>query len=232
MPPTDASPGPTPRPDPAPDRPAAAPSGIAKVIGILTMLFHFAESLAQAAHRQAAGNTNFARTLAERFRTADAALIAARITRALMRITALHDVLCRRAARGRDLRVVPARIPTRRPRAANPAAPPAPRRVRPELLDPTYIPTEQDIAAEVRRRPIGAVLADICRDLGILPGTPSDPVGRDLFVAVGAYGGSFVRLFQAAAKAAFSPGVWLPTEPVLPGAMAVPCIAAAATGPP
>ena len=32
------------------------------------------------------------------------------------------------------------------------------------------MPTPEQIAADIRRRPVGAVIADICRDLGILPG--------------------------------------------------------------
>jgi hypothetical protein len=39
------------------------------------------------------------------------------------------------------------------------------------------MPTAEQIAAEVRRRPIGAVIADICRDLRILP---SHPLWRDI----------------------------------------------------
>jgi hypothetical protein len=32
------------------------------------------------------------------------------------------------------------------------------------------LPTEEEIAAQMRRRPIGAVIVDICCDLGIAPG--------------------------------------------------------------
>ena len=51
---------------------------------------------------------------------------------------------------------------------------PAPPDARP--TDPTEdprlarLPTEEEIAEEVRRRPIGAVIVDICCDLGIAPG--------------------------------------------------------------
>ena len=34
------------------------------------------------------------------------------------------------------------------------------------------MPTPEQIAAEIRRRPIGEVFADICRDLGIVPAHP------------------------------------------------------------
>jgi hypothetical protein len=45
----------------------------------------------------------------------------------------------------------------------------------------------------VRRRPIGAVIADICRDLGILP---NHPLWRDLQKAIMHHGGSYVRLLK------------------------------------
>jgi len=45
----------------------------------------------------------------------------------------------------------------------------------------------------VRRRPIGAVIADICRDLGIIP---THPLWQELSVAIIWHGGSFNRLFK------------------------------------
>ena len=54
------------------------------------------------------------------------------------------------------------------------------------------LPTPEQIAAEVRRRPVGAVIADICRDLGILP---SHPLFGELSSAIIGYGGSLARLF-------------------------------------
>ena len=52
------------------------------------------------------------------------------------------------------------------------------------------LPTEAEIAAEVRRRPVGAVIVDICRDLGIRPGDCDRPFWDDLCHAIIAYGGS------------------------------------------
>ena len=43
----------------------------------------------------------------------------------------------------------------------------------------------------VRRQRIGAVLADICRDLGI---PPSHPLWRELHLAINQYGGNWLRM--------------------------------------
>jgi len=50
------------------------------------------------------------------------------------------------------------------------------------------MPTAEQIAAAVRRRPIGAVIADICRDLGIIP---QHPLWRALQMAIINYRGNF-----------------------------------------
>ena len=55
------------------------------------------------------------------------------------------------------------------------------------------MPTAEQIAALVRRRPIGAVIADIYRDLGILP---SHPLWRDMQQAMCEFGGSLTRLLR------------------------------------
>jgi hypothetical protein len=66
-------------------------------------------------------------------------------------------------------------------------------------LDPV-VPTPEQIAAKVRRQPIGAVLADICRDLGI---APSHPLWDELHLAVTEYGGNYVRLVMDRLNQAF-----------------------------
>jgi hypothetical protein len=60
------------------------------------------------------------------------------------------------------------------------------------------VPTEKEIAARlatgldpvVRRRPVGAVIADICHDLGITPGQLDRAFWEELSHAIIAYGGS------------------------------------------
>jgi hypothetical protein len=67
------------------------------------------------------------------------------------------------------------------------------RSVSPANPRPTYLPTPEDIAAEVLRRPVGAVIADICRDLGIVP---SNPLWRELSLAIISNGGNLATLFK------------------------------------
>jgi hypothetical protein len=77
----------------------------------------------------------------------------------------------------------PRRSP-RKPRAAKPATATAPHPDRP--------PAPEEIEAEVRRRPIGAVLVDICLDLGIVPRQMDD----ELKLVLIGHGGSLVRLLS------------------------------------
>ena len=55
------------------------------------------------------------------------------------------------------------------------------------------LPTAAQIAAEVRRRPAGAVIADICRDLGILP---CHPLWRELSPLIIRHDGNIAMLFK------------------------------------
>ncbi|HEY2618805.1 MAG TPA: hypothetical protein VGI78_15805 [Acetobacteraceae bacterium] len=115
------------------------------------------------------------------------AVILARITSGLWRAAALEAGLCQRAARGQDLAPSPIRLPaTPGPRPARLVAPPE---AQPEPQRLTRLPTEQEIAAEVRRRPVGAVIADICRDLGIMPGQLDRAFWDELSRAIIIYGG-------------------------------------------
>ena len=56
---------------------------------------------------------------------------------------------------------------------------------------PIELPTEAEIAEWVRRRPIGTVVADICRDLGILC---DHPLWREIQRAIMFEGGNYFRL--------------------------------------
>lgn len=126
-------------------------------------------------------------SLTRPFGTADIALILARITSGLHRAEALEARLIRNAKR-LDAEARPARVAaTRAPRPAA-VAPPAN-----DHPYPAQLPTPEQIAAKVRRQPIGVVIADICRDLGI---TPSHPLWRELSLVIMRHGGSLAALLK------------------------------------
>ena len=104
------------------------------------------------------------------------------------------------------------------------------RSVSPAGPGPTRLPTAGDIAAEVRRRPVGAVIADICRDFGIVP---SNPLWRELSLVIIENGGNLATLFKDTWKRLT---IWLTNPPtaVRPAAAApdLPFAVTPGTGPP
>jgi hypothetical protein len=225
------------RPDPPPDRPVAStPSRTGRLIDLVRKLVEYGTNLAITLRQRAATNEPSPR-FNHRFGTKDIALILARITRGLMLASLLEARLI--ACIDRKERVEPAGTtttePPRKPRAARPARQRTPTRV--WEPDPCIagMPTAEEIAAEVRRRPVGAVLADICLDLGIIP---ADPLWRELSLAIMTNGGNMVRLFKASWKLAFAWMADLPPEVlnarlIPPRPPAYPLAAAArGTGPP
>ena len=187
------TPAPTPHPDP-PRASAAMPAALGRILSLVRKLIDYGRQIASTVHQRAAapGFAPFARP----FGTADLAVILARIADGLRRATALEARLCQRAARSRDLTPTPVREPAiRGPRPARQSAPPD-AQPEPQPADHTEdprlarLPTEEEIAAEVRRRPVGAVIADICRDLGIAPGHLDRAFWDELSHAIITYGGS------------------------------------------
>ena len=92
-------------------------------------------------------------------------------------------------------------------------------------------PPREQIAAEIRRRPAGAVIADICRDLGILP---HHPLWHEISMAILRHGGRFALLFKDICDQLvlfLAPGSAL-TEPAASPAPSLLSPAPAGTGPP
>src|SRR5271169_5655963 len=150
--------------------PITQPSRSGRLLGLVRKLIDYGRELAVTLRRRTAAEPFFAKAC---FGTTDLALILARIIRGLRLADALEARVLQRAA---DLdagrRPVRARSAARSPaapRVAETAAEADPRLAR--------LPTPEQIAAEVRRRPIGAVIADICRDLGI---TGRHPLWQDV----------------------------------------------------
>ncbi len=178
---------------PDPDR--AVPPRIGQVVGLLRTLVAYGRNLADTLRQHSAAPHLLPcfTFVATTFATTDLALILARISRGLLRAAALEDRLRQRAARGQDLQQ-PARsrpASARNPRAAKPATRQHDPARDPSLASP---PTLEQIAAEDRRRPIGAVLVDICLDLGIAPGQMDRATWDELSRAVIDYGGNLVTL--------------------------------------
>jgi hypothetical protein len=182
------------------------PSRSARLLALVRALIDHGRELAATLRERAATDLGSVRGM---FGTGDLALILQRIARGLMRARALETRVIETAARldkGRGRR--PGSAPAhRQPRAVPAAARPA------EAPDaPIELPTEEEIADWVRRRPIGAVLADICRDLGI---TCDHPLWRELQHAITAESGNYVRLVmdivhRAARRVAEA---WFPAAP-------------------
>jgi hypothetical protein len=209
------------------------PGAIGRVLSLVRKLIDYGRQLADTVQQRASvpGFVQFARP----FGTADLGLILARITCGLRRAAALEARLCRHAARGKDLKPAPIRLPAARaPRPARPVAPPESQPANP-ANGPRLarLPTEEQIAAEVRRRPIGAVIVDICCDLGIAPGHLDRAFWDEINHAIRMYGGSLARFlnrlherldvfFSADRSDRAEPG-WPAAPPRLP---------APATGPP
>ena len=172
-------------PDPT-DR--AVPPCVGKVLGLVRTFIAYGRNLTDSL-RQHAADPNvlpYFAFVARIFATTDVAQILARISRGLLRAAALEERLRRRAARGQELKPTPIRLPrTSRPAVAKPPTQPDHSAENPSLASPS---TLEQILAHDRRRPIGAVLVDICLDLGIVPGQMDRATREELRLALNLYG--------------------------------------------
>jgi len=161
----------------APTQPAGTPAGTDKpsraggLLRLVRKLVSYGTFLAATLRQRGLGNHPAVH--GRLFGTTNVTLILARIARGLLRAAALEARLQRSAARlDAPLRPLAPRVPSA---GAEPCAP----RRRTRLSDTdddaallAHMPTPEEIAAEVRRKPIGQVIADIVRDLGIVPAHP------------------------------------------------------------
>ncbi len=201
--------------------PTTEPSRVGRLLNLVHKLIEYGKELATVL-RQHSTTTDLA-SATRPFGTSDIALILARITRGLHRANALEARLIRSAAR-LDAEPRPPAPPAIAKRVSASAARAAP------LVDArlAHLPTPEEIAAEVRRRPIGAVIADICRDLGI---TPSHAMWRELQLVIIREGGSLAGLVSELVRQALQ----LPVPAAAPAASPALCPASplrACTGPP
>ncbi|HME22773.1 MAG TPA: hypothetical protein VKI44_15805 [Acetobacteraceae bacterium] len=173
--------------------PTTEPSRSGRLLNLVRKLIGYGRELIATIRPRTAAEPLFAKV---RFGTTDLALILARIARGLLLADALEARVLQRAA---HLDAGP-----RRGRARSaPRAPAAPRAAEPRDAGLAHLPTPEQIAAEVRRRPIGAVIADICRDLGIMPGHLDRAFWDELSQAIIEHGGSLAGLVKDILDQAF-----------------------------
>ena len=225
----------SPQPDPRQDRASGAatpPSRTAHLLFLVRKLIDYGFEVAATLRQRS--NSNNLRVLTRPFGTTDLKLIFARITHGLRLAGALEERLMRRPVREEKKPVRKDKEPARtgepsprKPRGAQPAA----RRSHDDAdARLAQMPTPEEIAAEIRRRPAGAVIADICRDLGVVFG---HKLWRELTLAIIDHGGSIVRLSKDIFKRlrAGRPGLSASGDPVWP-ASDPPFSQACGTGPP
>jgi hypothetical protein len=176
-------------PDPPLDRAAAgASTRSGRLLGLVRKLIIYGKHLAGTLQNRPPAETLFSITRC--FGTISIAVILARITRGLRIAAALEARLANRPARPEGCPASARAASPRKPRKPRPVAP-RPSDDRDPLL--ACLPTAEEIAARIRRRPVGAVLVDICGDLGI---TANHPLWREITQVLIENGGSLASLFK------------------------------------
>ena len=179
--------------------PPTVPERIGRLLTLVQFLIGYGKECA-ASLRQQTVTPLFQLTLQARFGTSDLARILIRVGRALKLAAMLDTQLRRLAAAGQDVQTPTERAAVQpRPfayRSTTTADVRAARRgaVLDNLSD-DELPSEEQIAALIRRGRAGAVIEAICRDLGLVPGVVTDQQWSDVHDAIITFGGNFARLF-------------------------------------
>ena len=174
---------------------ASQPSRSGGLLGLVRRLIDYGSFLAATLRQRGLGNHPAVH--GRQFGTTSVTLILARIARGLLRAAALEARLHRSATRldaPSRPRAPQAHAASAATEAGEPRAPR--RRASPRHTDDddallAHMPTAEQIAEQIRGRPIGEVIADICRDLGILP---AHPLWQELSDAIMLEGGRLAAL--------------------------------------
>jgi len=156
-----------------------------RLLGLVRKLIEYGRDLA--ATLQGCNTTTPPPGVARRYASLNIAMIIARITRGLMLAAALERRLLHPNPRppGQTERKAPAT--SRAPRAPRQPAPDE----RDELLG--ALPSAREIAARIRNRKPGAVIVEICRDLGI---TGEHELWQDVLDAITMFGGNRLTILR------------------------------------
>jgi hypothetical protein len=196
-------------PDPAQDHPATiVPNNIGVLLHAVGILLTYGRHLIDTVrHRASAPNFN---AIAVNFGTANLATILAHLNRGILRAAALERFLLARGATGRDFDLIDRHPRTPQPQpapadtpAGQSATPPAARKPAPRPSSPAdrddtelFDPSLQDLERQVRRRPIGRTISDICSDLAVVPGICTAPFWAALTEMMLCLGGNIATLMQ------------------------------------
>lgn len=209
-------------PTPTPDTGRAVtgtevPSGIAIALYVVRFLIAYACHIAAKAEECAVRGDIRPVTLPfDKSIAIDQLII--RVARGLRRALMVQQMLQQRAATGRDLEPVARREHPHaggtRKNGQNQEKPPKPER----------LPSEAEIAAELQRRPLGAIVADICADIGIVPSDLTDEQWNALQWVIHEFGGDRMKLWPAMrnrmvadmAEVAVNPHAETPWLPMIP----------------
>ena len=166
------------------------PPGIALALSVVRMLIAYACHIARKAEECAVRGDispvtiNFGKGIA-----IDQLII--RVARGLRRALMLQEMLEQCATTGRDL------APVAR-RESGPSG--GSRRGGQDKDKPPHVerlPSVAEIAAELERKPLGVVVADICHDIGIVPSDLTEEQWDALQTVILTYGGTTGRLWPA-----------------------------------
>ena len=205
----------TEHPEPSQDRRSTAvPSCIATLLHVVRVLLGYGKHLDQTFPNQA-DDKRFP-VLAAGFGTHDIRRILAHVQRGILRAMMLERFLLARAAQGRDIEPTQPPGPAEQEeietlemklRAPTQSRNKMPRGPRIDPDDPMHfsMPTLKELEAQIRRRPIGQTIADICLDLGIAANICDGAFWHEIYMAIAQFGGSFENFFgvQERRKTAF-----------------------------